>query len=110
MKITPLEQIFLCGRTRLVKVTTDSGLIGWGETTLESKPRSVAAAVDALADYLIGSGHVSTLLVIGRWTARGVNHGERFDSQVRFLSVYAWRDGIWQMVAEQSTEISGTPS
>jgi ketosteroid isomerase-like protein len=46
-----------------------------------------------------------TAVVIGRWTARGVNHGVRFDYQARFLSVYVRRDGVWQMVAEQSTEI-----
>lgn len=46
-----------------------------------------------------------TALVIGRWTARGVNHGERFDYRARFLSVYVKRHGQWQMVAEQSTEI-----
>ena len=54
MKITQVEQFFPCNRTRLVKVTTDDGLVGWGETTLEAKPKSVAAAVDELADYLIG--------------------------------------------------------
>lgn len=46
-----------------------------------------------------------TALVFGRWTARGVNHGQRFDYQARFLSVYVRRNGQWQMVAEQSTEI-----
>ena len=39
---------------RLVKITTDSGLEGWGETTLEGKPKSTIAAVEELADYLIG--------------------------------------------------------
>ena len=47
-----------------------------------------------------------TAVVIGRWTARGVNNGQRFDYVTRFLSVYVKRDGRWQMVAEQSTEIS----
>ena len=37
-----------------MKVTTDSGIVGWGETTLEGKPRSTAAAVEELAEYLIG--------------------------------------------------------
>jgi uncharacterized protein (TIGR02246 family) len=44
-----------------------------------------------------------TALVIGRWTARGMNHGTRFDYAARFLSVYVKRAGQWQMVAEQST-------
>jgi ketosteroid isomerase-like protein len=46
-----------------------------------------------------------TAIVIGRWTARGTNNGERFDYQARFMSVYVRRDGGWRMVAEQSTEI-----
>lgn len=52
------------------------------------------------------SGAVLTALVVGRWTARGTNHGERFDYAARFLSVYVRRGGRWQMVAEQSTPIS----
>jgi len=53
MKIVRIEQFFPRVRTRLVKITTDSGLIGWGETTLEGKPRSTTAAVEEIADYLI---------------------------------------------------------
>jgi ketosteroid isomerase-like protein len=41
----------------------------------------------------------------GRWRARGVNAGQRFDYTARFLSVYVKRDGRWQMVAAQSTPI-----
>lgn len=54
MKIARIEQFFPRNRTRLVKITTDSGLIGWGETTLEGKPKSTHAAVDELTDYLLG--------------------------------------------------------
>lgn len=54
MKIARIDQFFPKPRIRLVKVTTDTGLVGWGETTLEGKPRSVAAAVEELADYLVG--------------------------------------------------------
>jgi galactonate dehydratase len=39
---------------RLIKITTDTGLVGWGETTLEGKPRSTHAAVQELSDYLLG--------------------------------------------------------
>jgi ketosteroid isomerase-like protein len=46
-----------------------------------------------------------TALVIGRWSARGNNNGQPFDYAARFLSVYVRREGRWQMVAEQSTEI-----
>jgi galactonate dehydratase len=54
MKITTIEQFFPRKRTRLVKITTDEDLVGWGETTLEGRPKSTCAAVDEMADYLIG--------------------------------------------------------
>ena len=54
MKIAKIEQFFPLPRIRLVKVTTDNDLVGWGETTLEGKPKSVFGAVEELAEYLIG--------------------------------------------------------
>lgn len=54
MKIAAIEQFFPMKRVRLVKITTDTGIVGWGETTLEGKPKSVHAAVEELAEYLIG--------------------------------------------------------
>ena len=54
MKIVKIEQFFPLQRVRLVKITTDNGIEGWGETTLEGKPRSVHGAVEELAEYLIG--------------------------------------------------------
>ena len=54
MKIAAIEQFFPRPRIRLIKITTDTGLAGWGETTLEGKPKSVIGAVEELAAYLIG--------------------------------------------------------
>mgnify|MGYP000050079198 CR=1 FL=1 len=54
MRIATIEQFFPLPRVRLVKITTDNGLVGWGETTLEGKPQSVVAAVDELAQYFVG--------------------------------------------------------
>jgi galactonate dehydratase len=54
VKIAKIEQFFPRQRMRLVKITTDNGLVGWGETTLEGKPKSTMGAVEELADYLIG--------------------------------------------------------
>jgi len=51
--------------------------------------------------------HGRTAVLIGRWRARGVNAGERFDYSARFMSVYVKRDGGWQMVAAQSTPLPG---
>ena len=54
MYIKQIEQFFPSKRVRLIKITTDSGLSGWGETTLEGRPRSTVAAVDEIAEYLVG--------------------------------------------------------
>jgi len=54
VKITRFEQFFPMPRVRLVKITTDTGLVGWGETTLEGKPKSTWAAVEELAEYFLG--------------------------------------------------------
>lgn len=54
MKIAKIEQFFPRPRMRLVKVTTDDGIVGWGESTLEGKPKSTMAAVEELGEYLIG--------------------------------------------------------
>ena len=54
MKIARIEQYKLRYRCQLVKVTTDTGIEGWGETTLEGKLDSARAAVDELGEYLIG--------------------------------------------------------
>jgi galactonate dehydratase len=52
--IAKIEQFFPRPRMRFVKITTNSGLVGWGETTLEGRPKSTIAAVDEIADYLVG--------------------------------------------------------
>jgi galactonate dehydratase len=54
VKVAKVEQFFPRNRMRLVKVTTDNGLVGWGESTLEGRPQSTCAAVDEMADYLVG--------------------------------------------------------
>jgi galactonate dehydratase len=54
MKIARIEQFFPLKRVRLIKITTDSGVEGWGETTLEGKPKGVPTAVEELAEHRIG--------------------------------------------------------
>ncbi|HZQ09421.1 MAG TPA: galactonate dehydratase, partial [Anaerolineae bacterium] len=54
MKITRIEQFRPRKRCQLVKITTDNGIVGWGETTLEGKLDSSWAAVNELANYFIG--------------------------------------------------------
>ena len=54
MKIVKIEQFFPRPRIRLVRVLTDEGIAGWGETTLEGKPKSTVAAIEELSEYLVG--------------------------------------------------------
>jgi hypothetical protein len=44
-------------------------------------------------------------LVAGVNVMRGQQGHERFDLRLRFLDVYAWRDGRWQLVASQDTRL-----
>lgn len=59
------------------------------------------AGSDELSVRLYGE----TAIVIGRWTAKGVNHGQAFGYQARYQAVWVKRAGRWQIVADQSTEI-----
>ena len=54
MKITRVDQFSPRQRTRLVRITTDTGIEGWGESTLEGKHLSVPAAIEEFSGYLIG--------------------------------------------------------
>lgn len=44
-------------------------------------------------------------LVAGINVLRGQQGQEHFDLRLRFLDVYAWRDGRWQLVASQDTRL-----
>lgn len=50
--------------------------------------------------------HGDVAILVGRWRGRGENHGERFDYSARFMAVYVRRDGLWKLVADQSTRLS----
>ena len=54
MKITKLTTYIVPPRWCFLKIETDEGITGWGEPVLEGRAHSVAAAVEELADYLIG--------------------------------------------------------
>jgi galactonate dehydratase len=54
MKITKLTTYIVPPRWCFLKVETDEGITGWGEPVVEGRAYTVAAAVDELADYLIG--------------------------------------------------------
>jgi galactonate dehydratase len=54
MKITRLTTFLVPPRWLFLRIDTDAGISGWGEPVVEGRAHTVAAAVDELADYLIG--------------------------------------------------------
>jgi len=65
MKITAIEPIFtFAGRNLLlVKITTDEGVVGWGESGLSGRERAVIGALEGFSEILIGQdpfriGHI----------------------------------------------------
>jgi galactonate dehydratase len=54
MKITRLTTFLVPPRWLFVRVDTDEGISGWGEPVVEGRAHTVAAAVEELADYLVG--------------------------------------------------------
>ena len=54
MKIKSLELFKVPPRWLFLKITTESGLTGWGEPVVEGKADTVAAAVEEMKDYVIG--------------------------------------------------------
>jgi len=58
MKITAIKPIFADGGHRIfvfVKIETDQpGLVGWGEASLEAKPRAVAGCIEDMGPMILG--------------------------------------------------------
>ena len=54
MKIINMELFKVPPRWLFLKITTESGLVGWGEPVIEGKADTVAAAVEEMKEYVIG--------------------------------------------------------
>lgn len=54
MKITKLELFNVPPRWLFLKISTDEGYVGWGEPIVEGHAATVKAAVEDMAEYLIG--------------------------------------------------------
>jgi len=54
MKISELKLFEIPPRWLFLKITTDTGLTGWGEPIVEGRARTVKEAVHELSEYLIG--------------------------------------------------------
>ncbi|MEC3915897.1 galactonate dehydratase [Nocardia sp. CDC160] len=59
MKITALTTHLVAPRWCFLRIDTDEGITGWGEPVIEGRAHTVAAAVDELADYLVGKDPMS---------------------------------------------------
>lgn len=64
MKITRLETFVVPPRWLFLKIETDEGIVGWGEPVVEGRAHTVEAAVQELADYLVGR---DPLLIEDHW-------------------------------------------
>ena len=77
MKIKNIEIFKIPPRWIFLKVTTESGISGWGEPTLEGKTDSVIAAIHDMKQYLIGQNaekieYIYNLLTKGSFYRGGV--------------------------------------
>jgi galactonate dehydratase len=54
LKITKLETIAVKPRWLFLKIHTDAGIVGLGEPILEGQAKTCAAAVQGMAEYLVG--------------------------------------------------------
>lgn len=54
MRIARVETFVLSNRRALVRIETDSGAVGWGEPVLENWARTTEAAVERMAEHLVG--------------------------------------------------------
>ena len=54
MKITALELFPVAPRWLFLKISTDSGLSGWGEPVVEGRAATVAAAIGEMEGYVLG--------------------------------------------------------
>nr|WP_106780501.1 galactonate dehydratase [Lysinibacillus timonensis] len=54
MKIVDLETFIVPPRWLFLKLTTDEGIVGWGEPVVEGRAATVKACVHELKSYLIG--------------------------------------------------------
>lgn len=55
MKITSLTTYLVPPRWCFLRIDTDDGIVGWGEPVVEGRAHTVAAAVEEMADYLVGT-------------------------------------------------------
>lgn len=94
LNLATLERIMADDYTH---IQTDGSVIG-KEEDLASYQTGTRHWEFAESDQYDVRMYGDTAILIGRWRARGVNAGQRFDYIARFTAVYVKRKGHWQMV------------
>ncbi len=102
MKIAKIEQFRPRYRCQLVRITTDTGVEGWGETTLEGKLDSAQAAVKELEAYFLGK---DPLMIEHHW--QHVYRGAFFHGGPALLTALS---GIEQALYDIAGKHFGVPS
>jgi galactonate dehydratase len=64
MKITNIETFIVPPRWCFCKITTDAGIVGWGEPVVEGRAEAVVAVVETHKEYLIGK---DPMLIEDHW-------------------------------------------
>jgi galactonate dehydratase len=65
MRITKFETFIVPPRWLFLKISTDEGIVGWGEPIIEGRANTVKTAVEELSEYLIGK---DPLKIEDHWT------------------------------------------
>ena len=98
MKITGLATFIVPPRWCFLKIETDEGVSGWGEPVVEGRAHTVAAAVDELADYLVGK---DPRLIEDHWTV--MYRGGFYRGGAVHMSAIAGIDqALWDIMARRS--------
>ncbi|WP_010166629.1 galactonate dehydratase [Candidatus Epulonipiscium viviparus] len=104
MKIINLEVFYIKPRWMLVKISTDEGIVGWGEPTLEGRATVVGEAIRVFKEYLLGEDPMNIEHLYNVMYRRGFYRGGAvicsaisgieqalWDIKGKFLGVPVWQ-------------------
>ena len=93
-------------------LSDDCVIIGWkGQMATKSQLVEDATKGSTKYEYAKSDNNEfrvfgDTILWTGHWKEKGTQEGQPFDRSARFTTVLANRDGKWQVVSDQVTEIA----
>ena len=99
MKITKLDTFIVPPRWCFLKIETDEGIVGWGEPVVEGRAHTVAAAVDELADYLVGK---DPLLIEDHWTGHVPRAASIAAAPIRMSAIAGIDQALWDIKGKHS--------